>query len=145
MRFMRFKVCIKTAVALFVCFAVLLFVRAISLCKFSAVEGNREFYLHSPSSQSRICQTISLSDAFIVRGESVRFSCVGEEETLVFLLNAYDAQVLFTEEAGGVRSYYCITPKWIDGICINGVFVNLHIAFDGELGVLGAPLIFGGF
>ncbi len=142
---MRIKVFFKTVASLALALFLLLFVRGISITRFPLEQGGREFYLRSSSSQALVKQTLSLGDLFCLKGEKVSFACENEEETLAVLLARYKAQVLFIEEAGGVRSYYCVSGKWQDGVRLNGVFVNLHIAFDGECCALGAPIIFGGF
>jgi len=142
---MRIKVFFKTVASLSLALFLLLFVRGISIARFPLEEGRREFYLRSSSSQALVKQTLSLGDLFCVKGEKVSFACENEEETLAVLLARYEAQVLFIEEAGGVRSYYCVSEKWQDGVRLNGVFINLHIAFDGERCALGLPIIFGGF
>ena len=141
----RVKVFMKTVVSLALAFVFLLFVKGIFVSRFQEEQGKREFYLRSASSQSLIKEKLSLFDLFSVKGESVSFACANEEETLACLLARYNARVLFEEEAGGTRSYYCVSTKWTDGVLLNGVFVNLHIAFNGEACALGAPIIFGGF
>jgi hypothetical protein len=128
----------KTVVSLALAFVLLLFVKGIFVSRFQEEQGRREFYLRSVSSQSLIKEKLSLFDLFFVKGESVSFACANEEETLACLLARYNACVLFEEEAGGTRSYYCVSEEWADGVLLNGVFVNLHIAFNGEACALGA-------
>lgn len=141
----RLKNFIKTALALGLSLAVLMTVRAAQTSRFAQLDGQRSFYLHSPTSQALIKEELCAAELFCVQGESVVFACENREETLAELLALYGAEALFTEEAGGTVSYYCVTPRWLDGVVIEGVFVNLHIAFDGELCAVGSPLIFGGF
>ena len=76
-----------------------------------------------------------------VAGESARFQGDVSEE----LLLAYRARVLFCEEADGVRSYYCYSPLLGEGILLNGVRVNLHIAAGKGQTAAGTPVIFGGW
>ena len=142
---MRIKVFFKTVVSLTLALCLLLFIRGISITRFPLEEGRREFYLRSSSSQAFVKQTLSFDDLFCLKGEKVSFACENEKEALAVLLDRYKAQVLFIEDVGGVRSYYCVSEKWQDGVRLNGVFINLHIAFDGERCALGSPIIFGGF
>lgn len=76
-----------------------------------------------------------------VKGESVRYrgDCARE------LISRYRADVLFTEEAGGVTNYYCHSPLFGAGVAIGGYVVNLHLAVGEEQTAAGMPLIFGGF
>ena len=113
--------------------------------RFSALDGERVFYLYSASSQAVIKGKITPLELFWVRGECVTMPCQNKEEKLQEILKLYNASVLFEESVGGTHSYYCRTQNWGQTTSINGVGVNLHIAFDGELCVVGAPLIFGGF
>ena len=145
MLFLYCKNFIKTMLALALALIFVVFARMVCASRFSKIEGERTFYLYSASSQAVIKDRLRFTDLFSVKGESVEFACEGEEESLRKLLDLYQAQVLFVEEADGVRSYYCATAKWSDGVFLDGVFVNLHIAFRDSRCVVGAPLIFGGF
>ena len=136
---------IKTILALALAVVLVFAVTLWRGSRFSALKGERVFYLYSASSQAVIKEKITLTDLFFVKGECVTLPCVDEEKTLQELLRLYKAEILFEEEAGGVHSYYCRTLNWGDKTKINGVFVNLHIAFQEDRCVVGAPLIFGGF
>ena len=76
-----------------------------------------------------------------VRGESAVYQSDCAEE----LLRAYRARVLFIEEAAGTVSRYCYSPFLGEGILLNGVCVNLHIAEGEGRTAVGTPVIFGGF
>jgi len=121
--------------------------RVSAFCKFSAYEGTRTFYLYSASSQGAQTQTLSFWDMNAVRGESVRFACEkGLAQTLATdIMERYGATLRFTERADGTQSVYAYTEKWQDSVMINGVKVNLHIAFSETEFAIGSPIIFGGF
>lgn len=120
---------------------------AISACKLRAIEGERVFYLNSASSQGVRKEELSLRDFANITGESVRFSHEGRgAETLANeIADKYGAEILFTESAGGVTSYYCYTDDWENGLELNGVTVNLHVAVSKTECVVGTPIIFDGF
>ncbi len=143
MRFLQFfKLIVSVAFAATVCFAV----KAANISKLSAFSGERTFYLDSASSQALTKTSLSFSDIFRVRGESVTFSLPKAEETFVQeLLNGYGAELLDIESACGVTSYYAFVPTWSEGVQIEGKRVNLHIAIEGERCAVGTPIIFGGF
>ena len=147
MRFLRIKICISTCLALIFFLCALLFVWGTNVDRFSALEGERTFYLHSSSSQALIKRELSLRDVGKIRGESVAFTREKqtEEECLKEILTLYRAEVLFSEQVGETISYYCYTSQWTDGLELDGLFVNLHVAFREEACTVGAPLIFGGF
>jgi hypothetical protein len=145
MLFVRLKSFINTVLATVLVTALLIFTQCLQISRFSEIEGKRTFYLQSPSSQAVVKETIAPWEIFEVEGESVSFVCVDREKTLKNILQSYGATVLFQERAGDSISYYCVTEKWPDGMEIGGVFVNLHIAFNGKNCAVGTPIIFGGF
>ena len=145
MFFLRLKNFIGTVMALIVALGVLFFAQSLQIVRFAGLEGRRSFYLKSSSSQAVIKESIFPWEFFDVEGESVLFPCENREETLSQLLQKYNAEILFEEHAGGSVSYYCLTKKWTDGIKIDGMFVNLHVAFNGAYCAVGSPIIFGGF
>lgn len=122
-------------------------VKISAVCKFSALDGARVFYLYSASSQSLQKQSLNFSDLFSVRGESVRFAHNGRlaRELAQEIVNRYNATVCFTEEADGVLSVYAYTQNWNDALTLGGIAVNLHIAVSNTECVVGSPIIFGGF
>lgn len=124
------------------------------------------FYLHSPSSQGMRKENLFLRDISAIRGESVVFEImpqsVGEgvnfDEIASVLAVTFGAEILFTEEVSGIKSYYCYTEKWLDGVALYGEKINLHIAFKvGDMwemngkefgkisAVMGSPIIFDGY
>jgi hypothetical protein len=145
MFFLRVKNFITTGLAGLLALFTLLFAQGLQVSRFSSMEGERTFYLKSPSSQAKMKESFSPLEMFLIKGESVVFFCENREKTLAKIMEEYAATLLFEECAGGSISYYCFTPKWADGIALNGVFVNLHVAFNGEHCAVGTPLIFGSF
>ena len=119
----------------------------LNACKLRAIEGERVFYLHSQTSQGLRKTELELRDYAHITGESVCFARVEESaETLAQgIAEKYSAEILFTEEAAGVVSYYCYTTKWQDGIALCGQTVNLHVAVGETACAVGTPIIFGGF
>lgn len=117
------------------------------VCRLDDLDGERVFYLDSASSQGLRKEELSLLDFARIEGESVRFAREGEsaEALSVWITKIYGAEVLFTEEAAGVTSYYCYTPDWKNDIAVSGQRVNLHIAVSEEECVVGTPIIFDGF
>lgn len=142
---LRLKNFITTVFALLLaCF--LLFALAMGrVSRFSALDGARVFYLYSASSQAVIKERITPLELFFVKGECVTLAYQNEEESLKEIVKLYNAEILFEEEVAGTRSYYCRTQSFGGATKIKGVFVNLHIAFNGEVCAVGTPLIFGGF
>jgi len=124
----------------------LIAVRCVHATRLNAVEGERAYYLQSPSSNALVTASLDFADIFLVKGESVRFSFQGDGATVAKeLIKSYRAQVLFEEEACGTHSYYCYAPTLGEGVRVNGVIVNLHIALRDGACAVGTPLIFGGF
>lgn len=117
------------------------------VCKLSAISGTRMFYLDDTSSQSLRVARLGLKDISRVRGESVRFlmeDC-SEREIVRVIVERYDAEILFTENACGTISFYCYAPALYTGVCVQGKTVNLHIAISNANCVVGSPIIFDGF
>ena len=144
----------QTAVALLVALLTVGCVWASQISRFSDIEGEHIYYLQSASSQGLRKDSLSISDLFNVRGESVRFvlSQGTEKEAVVEeIAGKYGATILFMEEVGGVTSYYGYTSKWADGVLLNGKKINLHIALsidenaNQSICVIGSPIIFDGY
>ena len=119
----------------------------LNACKLRAIKGERVFYLNSQSSQGLRKTELELRDYARITGESVSFARGEEsaEELAGEIAEKYSAEILFTEEAAGVLSFYCYTPIWDNGILVNGQTVNLHIAVAEEQCAVGTPIIFDGF
>lgn len=143
----RVKRIFALTLALFISALAFTFLRGAYACKLCAISGERTFYLYTPTSQSTQTQTLTLLTLDKVRGESVRFSVKEQSTTYLAqeIIRQYNAVVQFSESVGSVQSYYAYTPKWKNAITINGVKVNLHIAYSLEECVVGSPIIFGGF
>ena len=144
-------ICVAFAVIFSLFFAV--GVKAVSVTRLADIEGERIYFLDSASSQGLRKESLSFVDLTRVKGECV-FTEVStydggryltKEGIAQEIATRYDAKILFTEEVDGVVSYYAYTTRWQDGLYINGVKVNLHIAVGkGNLAV-GTPIIFDGF
>lgn len=76
-----------------------------------------------------------------VAGESVCYEGNRCDE----LIQRFQAELLFTEEAAGVTNYYLYSPVLRGGVELKGHVVNLHIAVSERQTAAGTPLIFGGF
>lgn len=110
-----------------------------------AFEGGEyyEFYLGASSSSLVLPSENPARDKLFLRtaGESVRYEGNRWEELKI----RYRAEVLFTEEAGGVTNYYCYSPCFTKSVSIGGYTVNFHVAVSAERTAAGTPLVFGGF
>ena len=121
---------------------------ASGLCKLKDISGKRTFYLYSASSQALQVETLTFSQIFSVKGESVRFSLSADSDkraTAEEILSSYGAQILWQETVDGVTSYYAQTPRFSNGVQIQGKKINLHVAVSDTECVVGNPIIFGGF
>ena len=127
--------------------AVGLGVYVMNACKLREVKGERVFYLDSDSSQGLRKTELELKDFARITGESVRFER-GEgtaEEIAREIADKYGAEILFTEEAAGVTSFFAYTSAWDNGVVVNGQTVNLHVAVAETQCAVGTPIIFDGF
>lgn len=108
-------------------------------------EGEAYELYFGASSSSEIASTHSpFLDKLLrqdVAGESVRYSGNCYEA----LKARFCAELLFTEEAAGVTSYYLYSPLLGEGVLLDGRVVNLQIAVGSGQTAAGTPLIFGGF
>ena len=146
---------LATAAATLVGLVVLLGARCFSVCRLSRVDGERTFYLYSLSSQALCKKTLTCTDVFFVRGESVRFQWkeqgfgnavnVPQKALAEEIAAQFGAEVLFFEKTGNVLSAYCHSKQFSDGVKVQGDWVNLHIALRGQSCTVGTPLIFDGF
>ncbi len=135
-----FTVIIATLLAAFI-FAL---VRVGNVSKLSAYAGERTYYLDSASSQSLQKAHLSGLEFLRVQGESVYIKGEGEAYAQK-VMKEVNARVLWIEEVDGVRSHYCYTPLFGEGVVIGGQKVNLHIAVSSEGCAIGYPIIFGGY
>ena len=149
----RLKNCICVALALVFSLFIAVGVKTANISRFSALEGERTFFLGSASSQALIKTELRLSDLNKVKGECVSFALEDYEGGMYLLsediasaiAEEFDAKILFKETCANVTSYYCYTPRWQDTILIEGQPINLHVAVSNERCAVGAPIIFGGF
>ena len=79
-------------------------------CRLRAIQGERVFYLDSDTSQGLRKTELELRDYARITGESVRFlrSAESADELAFGIAEKYGAEILFTEKAAGVVSYYCL-------------------------------------
>ena len=149
----RVKNFICVALAVIFCLFFAVGVKGVSVTRLAEIEGERTYFLDSASSQGLRKQTLSIKDLTRVKGECVfteisSYSggrCLTSEEIAQEIAAKYDAKILFTERVDGVVCYYAYTPCWRDGLYINGVKVNLHIAVGEARLAVGTPIIFDGF
>ena len=144
----RLKNFISTLAALATAAVILIGIWGTRISRLSDIEGERIFYLYSPSSQSLRAEELRVRDFPNIKGESVRFdldSSTALESLVQELTERYGAKVVFTERVDGVTSFYCYTEKWSDGITLDGAMVNLHIAVNQTQCAVGTPIIFDGF
>ena len=149
-RMKRF-VCTLLAVLIAVC--ALVIVKVMHLSRFTALEGERTYFLDSASSQALQKTNLLPLDILRVKGECVAMDIsdyVGDryllkEEIAREISGKYQAEIVFMEEVCGVISYYAYTSAWSDGVWLYGQKINLHIAIDGEKLLVGSPIIFGGY
>ncbi len=127
-------------------------VRGTNISKFSALQGERTFYLHSASSQGLRTASLQLKDIPFVRGESVRLTTAEKErfgktasEIALSIAQAYGASIVIEETVCGAVSYYAYTPAWGECVWVGGQPVNLHIAVSETACAVGSPIIFDGF
>ena len=122
----------------------------LSLVKLSKTDGEREFYVGSASSQG-LCRTeLAFSEIGRVSGESVYFqieTAISPQDLAKAIANDYNAEIVIEEYVCGIYGAYAYSPLWVDGVYVNGRYVNLHIAIhmEGGCGAVGAPIIFGGY
>jgi hypothetical protein len=149
----RLKNFICVAIAVIFCLFFAVGVKAVSVTRLAGIEGERTYFLDSASSQGLRTQTLSLNDLTRVKGECV-FTEISayqggryltKEGIAQEIAKKYEANILFTEEIDGVVSYYAYTARWQDGLYINGLKVNLHIAVGKVNLAVGTPIIFDGF
>ena len=134
---------LKWLIALVIC-AVVFFAIAVLNTTAFAFEGEKEYYLYTPSSQAQIKKEVAIFELPFLRGESVRINGASNE-ILEETLGRYNATVVKVEECSGGVSYYCYSSKLKGGLVIDGMTVNLQIAMKGKTTVLGTPIIFGGY
>ena len=117
---------------------------ALALDALPCFPRGEEYAFYAVASSSARRETSEAPFAYklteLTAGESVRYSGQRYAE----IAERFDAKLLFTETVGGVTNYYLYSPFLGDGIALNGVCVNLHVAAGREETVVGTPIIFGG-
>lgn len=144
----RLKNFISTLAAFLTAAVILVGIWGARISRLSGIDGERIFYLYSASSQGLRAEELRVKDFPNVKGESVRFQLDGATDTETLakeLAEKYGAEILFTETACGITSFYCYTDRWTDGVTVNGEAVNLHIAVGKTQCAVGTPIIFDGF
>lgn len=121
------------------------------------VDGEREFYLYSASSQAVIRSRLDFFDLPFLKGECVTVKTDVGKSINDRLLRAreevekFGGVIVLEENVGGMYSLYCYFPKssgLYDGVFVGGEkggVVNLHIAVSPSRTVVGSPIIFGGY
>ena len=146
----RLKNLLCVALAVIFCLFFAVGVKATAVTRLADISGKRVYFLDSPSSQGLRKERLTIRDLTRVKGECVftEISAYGggryltKEEIACEIAARYGAEILFTEETDGVVSYYAYTQKWQDGLYINGLKINLHIAVGEERLAVGTPIIF---
>lgn len=110
------------------------------------------YTLYSASSSGCFTDNPDFLQLLAVRGEAAVYEFSAEnsasrEEILNAVSKKLNAEVRFTEEAGGAVSYYCYSDKIGAARAkkIGNCFVNLQVVFRGGDTILGVPLVFGGY
>ena len=128
-------------------------IKAVSVSRLADIKGERTYFLDSASSQGLRKTALLPNELTRVKGECV-FTEIStydggryltNEEVADKITTQYGAKILFTEEIGGVVSYYAHTPQWRECVYIDGRKVNLHIALRENCLAVGTPIIFDGF
>ena len=149
----RLKNFICVALAVLFCLFFAVGVKGMSITRLAEIEGERTYFLDSASSQGLRKEYLTLADLTRVKGECVFTEistyqggrALTNEEIAQEIAAFYEAEILFIEEACGAVSYYAYTKRWQDGLYINGVKINLHIAVGKDTLAVGTPIIFDGF
>ncbi len=141
MFFSQVKRTVKTAIAFALAAGFFCLLRIAYAERFPTLEGERNYYLYSPSSQATIAEKLPVDKLGFLTGESVALD--GGDPKEIFA--SYGAELLFVESAEGITSYYGYSDRLAGGKLIAGRLVNLHVAKKGTRVVVGSPLIFGGF
>ena len=149
----RFKNFIYTALATLSALSCCVAVRMNTVSKFSTLKGEHTYYVNSASSQSLQKQTLSISDLFLVKGESVCMDknsyeggrYASNDDLAKDFAKKFDVEWRFSERVGDTVSYYGYTPKWQEKLFLYGMPINFHLAISQTQVVVGTPIIFGGF
>ena len=149
----RLKNVICVALAVIFCLFFAVGVKAAAVTRLADIPGKRVYFLDSPSSQGLRKERLTIADLTRVKGECVFTEIsaydggryLAKEKIACKIAARYGAEILLIEETDGIVSYYAYTPNWQDGLHIDGVKINLHIAVEKERLAVGTPIIFDGF
>ncbi len=149
----KIKQFLYASLACVLCLLLAVGIKSGAVCKLSALPGRRVFFLDSASSQALVKTQLSIADLGRVKGECVYVDLQAyeggryemKEEIVRGILNRYQAKLLFTEGTDGACSYYAYTPLFAEGLSLQGVRINLHVAISQTQCAVGTPIIFGGF
>ncbi len=137
---MRKTVC--GVLSIVACFTLVAAVWLMRKAPLFAGASNYTLYLGT-SSAGQIVTSSPAKDklCYSVRGESGEY----EGDCYEQLKNKFQAKLLLSEEACGVKNYYLYSPKLGKTIKIGGKNVNLHVAVKENTTAVGTPIIFGGY
>ena len=149
----RFRNFLHTCLALAVALGCCILVKSVNCIRLADIEGARTYFLDSASSQGLQKNSLSILDIARVKGECVQTEIftytqgryLTKSEIAEEIIQKYQAEILFCEEAGGTLSYYGYVSAWSDGVWLYGRKVNLHVAVGEERLSVGTPIIFGGY
>lgn len=109
--------------------------------RFAPGEGYELYFGASSSApMASVCDPLLGKLFCATAGESVRYRGDCRRQ----IAERFRARLLFCEKTGDVTHYYLWSPMLGQGVSVNGVAVNLHIAADKTHTAVGTPLIFGG-
>ena len=96
---------------------------------------------NSSANYARTQHPLAVKLTHITAGESVRYAGDRYKE----IQEQYNGELVFCEEAAGVKNYYLYSPLLGDPVDLGGKLINLHIAVSSRQTAVGTPLIFGGY
>ena len=106
-----------------------------------------ENYIFYCGTSSADCKEVRSDNAKFTRlfltnvcGESAEFKELNIDE----FLSSVGGQVVFSENAAGITSYYC-SADLPYSVNLDGNEINLHIAVSETCVKVGTPIIFGGY
>ena len=104
--------------------------------------GYEVYYEQNSSANcARTQHPLAVKLMHVTAGESVRYA----GDCYEHIKEEYKGELVFCEEAAGVRNYYLYSPLLGAPVDLDGRLVNLHVAVSSEQTAVGTPLIFGGY
>ena len=107
-----------------------------------------EYYLYSPSSQAKICDSVSLSEYFYLTGEKTVFLFETEKDADKYVMKwikSQRARIVWEENIEGERSIYLYADGLGRTATLFGGKVNAHVVLLKNKVQIGFPIIFGGY